>query len=57
MITLLNFGDTPFYFLFLIVSTIFFSTILVNIIAGAMILYLNKQTAKLKRLYASEKTA
>ena len=51
MITLLNFGDTPFYALFIIVSVVVVAVIAANITAAAMTFVIDKYTNLLLRKY------
>lgn len=47
MITLVNFGDSPFAVLFIIVAVVFLLTLLANLIAAVLRLVIDKRTKTL----------
>jgi len=54
MITLLNFGDSPFKFLFILVMTVFLLTLAANVIALIMTLVISSRTNKLRRKFRGQ---
>jgi hypothetical protein len=55
VISLLNFGDSPFYFLFVLVAAIFAATLFVNFISAVLVLAIKARTRSVERSYGRRK--
>lgn len=54
MMHLLNFGDSPFYFLFVLVSVISVLVLAANIIAGILVVGIKLRLARIRKRYGAK---